>query len=219
MPTDRTNCCADWVKPCSYHEGWEDAWEAARDEIAGIEHQVSMAYDDLTCGAISKWDTMAAAVVAEHNERCWYKEASDDAERLRDALAEIAEWTPAHTCPTCTSAALYAVQEIADTALNPPRDDDRHTPIVQAGSNMCVCGYPMADESVHLTRAALAPTEVYEKGRGVGVGCSSCDSATWLPEVPGGGGVLTEPLNGWYFTSDTGWLCPKCAPTEPQGGE
>lgn len=34
----REHCCADWPKPCSYHEGWFDGWEArdiqdAREEL------------------------------------------------------------------------------------------------------------------------------------------------------------------------------------------
>lgn len=27
MAADRTGCCAGWPKPCTYHEGWEDAAE------------------------------------------------------------------------------------------------------------------------------------------------------------------------------------------------
>jgi hypothetical protein len=26
----REGCCADWPKPCSYHEGYADGWEAAK---------------------------------------------------------------------------------------------------------------------------------------------------------------------------------------------
>ena len=25
MASDRVGCCADWPKPCSYHEGYQDA--------------------------------------------------------------------------------------------------------------------------------------------------------------------------------------------------
>lgn len=31
-PTEevRVKCCETWPKPCSYHEGWRDGWEAAK---------------------------------------------------------------------------------------------------------------------------------------------------------------------------------------------
>lgn len=28
----RAGCCADWPKPCSYHEGYIDGWDGATDE-------------------------------------------------------------------------------------------------------------------------------------------------------------------------------------------
>jgi hypothetical protein len=30
--TTREGCCAGWPKPCSYHEGWLDGWEAGYEE-------------------------------------------------------------------------------------------------------------------------------------------------------------------------------------------
>jgi hypothetical protein len=32
----RDGCCADWPKPCSYHEGWQDAENWVADQIEGI---------------------------------------------------------------------------------------------------------------------------------------------------------------------------------------
>jgi hypothetical protein len=32
----RGGCCADWPKPCTYHDGWEDGYEAARIEFPPV---------------------------------------------------------------------------------------------------------------------------------------------------------------------------------------
>jgi len=30
----RAGCCEDWPKPCSYHEGWQDAADMLSDDLA-----------------------------------------------------------------------------------------------------------------------------------------------------------------------------------------
>ena len=30
----RAGCCEDWPKPCSYHEGWQDAADMLGDDLA-----------------------------------------------------------------------------------------------------------------------------------------------------------------------------------------
>lgn len=37
-PTEsiRSGCCDRWPKPCSYHEGWLDGWQACLD-IHGVD--------------------------------------------------------------------------------------------------------------------------------------------------------------------------------------
>lgn len=35
VSADRSNCCENWPKPCSYHEGWEDGEEVT-------EHRLSL---------------------------------------------------------------------------------------------------------------------------------------------------------------------------------
>lgn len=33
VPPLRDNCCGDCRKPCSYHEGWEDALDVGREVV------------------------------------------------------------------------------------------------------------------------------------------------------------------------------------------
>lgn len=37
--------------------------------------------------------------------------------------------------------------------------------------------------------------------------CRRCDNSEWFD------GALAT-IHGWFFTSDTGWLCPLCAPKD-----
>lgn len=30
---DRKGCCEDWPKPCTYHEGFQDGWDAHEQEL------------------------------------------------------------------------------------------------------------------------------------------------------------------------------------------
>lgn len=36
---NREGCCATWPKPCSYHEGWQDALDALRGD-EGVDWEI-----------------------------------------------------------------------------------------------------------------------------------------------------------------------------------
>lgn len=66
------------------------ALEAERDASDAIAREVSKVYDHLTSGAVSYSHTLASAVIAEHDERCYFRAERDaalaEARTLRDAL-------------------------------------------------------------------------------------------------------------------------------------
>jgi hypothetical protein len=64
--------------------------------------------------------------------------------------------------------------------------------------------------------ADMVPRAALEADSAV-LGCRECDRTVTIPAVPvAAGGYaldLTDPAwHGWYFTTDTGWLCPRHAP-------
>jgi hypothetical protein len=64
--------------------------------------------------------------------------------------------------------------------------------------------------------ADMVPRAALEADSAV-LGCRECDRTVTIPAVPlAAGGYaldLTDPAwHGWYFTTDTGWLCPGHAP-------
>lgn len=48
--------------------------------------------------------------------------------------------------------------------------------------------------------------------------CRKCGALLDLVEDPPGS-VSVAQMDGWYFTVDTRWLCPTCAPSEDRWGE
>lgn len=45
------------------------------------------------------------------------------------------------------------------------------------------------------------------------VECRACDRAATIPIEGGGRAILAGALLDWYFTSESGWLCPDHAPS------
>lgn len=43
---DRTACCADWPKPCQYHQGWEDGREDLEEALGFYAEGLHIGYRD-----------------------------------------------------------------------------------------------------------------------------------------------------------------------------
>ena len=76
-------------------EGLERQVEAEISDMVMVAGEVSKVYDELTRGRISKPNTVASAVISEHDETCYFKEERDEArakvEHLTTKVARLRE--------------------------------------------------------------------------------------------------------------------------------
>ena len=65
----REGCCQSWPKPCSYHEGWLDGWEAA----AGTTGDVCDPWPCANCAALEDHLEAVSSELAEAEAELRYR--------------------------------------------------------------------------------------------------------------------------------------------------
>lgn len=83
------------------------------------------------------------------------------------------------------------------------------TPFAVARDGRMVCFNCVAEAALAVPHQPITPTGISKEG--FVLQCRKCDAQQLLPNV-GNGHISIREAGGWYITSETGALCPLCAP-------